>query len=616
MSSSSDNATRSMRIRLLDDRLINQIAAGEVVERPASALKELLENSVDANSSRVHIEAEHGGVKRLSIIDNGSGIHKEELSLALSRHATSKITNLNELEKVATLGFRGEALPSIAAVSRLSLGSCVAVSEHGWEVSCEGGGSISVPKPVALGLGTRIEMRDLFYNTPGRRKFLRRENTELQHLEGVIKRLALSRFDIEFQFRHNAKQVFNYPAANNGEQSDQRVAEICGRAFIENCVTIDKSASGLRIYGWVGLPTFSRSQRDLQYFFVNGRVVRDKVIAHAIRRAYQDVLYQQRHPVYVLYLELDPELVDVNVHPTKHEVRFRDSRAIHSFIFSSLQRVVAEGGVKRVALPESAANTAAVDASLQARHSSGFSSVSSKQSVLPFRVQEEMKVYRALHGGGDLPGSKNTGTPSVSVEMDAGGDIPPMGYALAQLRGIYILAENKLGLIVVDMHAAHERITYERMKLQLANQGVARQPLLVPVTIMLSKQEVAVAEHHRNIFQELGFDVSGLGEETLIVREVPEILIDADVAQLIKDVISDLTEYGESDRVTTHIQEIMGNMACHGSVRANRRLTLDEMNQLLRDMESTERSDQCNHGRPTWVQVGIEDLDKWFLRGR
>ena len=394
-----------------------------------------------------------------------------------------KFTNLNELEQVATLGFRGEALPSIAAVSRLSVGSSVGGGEHGWEVCCEGGGPISAPKPIALSSGTRIEMRDLFYNTPGRRKFLRKENTELQHLDGVIKRLALSRFDIEFQFRHNAKQAFNYSVARNAEQSDRRVAEICGQAFIENCVSIDKSASGLRLVGWVGLPTFSRSQRDLQYFFVNGRVIRDKIIAHAVRRAYQDVLYQQRHPAYVLYLELDPEQVDVNVHPSKHEVRFRDSHAIHSFVFSSLQRVVADGGVKSAVLPQSAANLAASDAGLVARHGSSYSSLPSKQSVLPLRVQEELKVYRALHGGADFPHPENLSTPGVSVELDADDDIPPMGYALAQLRGIYILAENKHGLIVVDMHAAHERITYERMKLQLAKQGVTRQPLLVPITI-------------------------------------------------------------------------------------------------------------------------------------
>jgi len=610
-----ENST-SKSIRLLDDRLINQIAAGEVVERPASALKELLENSVDAGATRIHVEAEQGGVKRLSVVDNGTGIRKHELSLALARHATSKIVDLDELEKVATLGLRGEALPSIAAGSRLSLASNVAGNGHGWAVSCEGGGPISAPKPLAISLGTQVEMHDLFYNTPARRKFLKMETTELRHLDGVIKRLALSRFDIEFQFRHNARKLFHYPAVHTDSKPEPRIAEICGQAFVENSIAIDNLASGLRLSGWIGLPTFSRSQRDLQYFFVNGRVVRDKVITHAIRQAYQDVLYQQRHPVFLLFLQLDPELVDVNVHPTKHEVRFRDSRAIHSFVLSSLQRIVAEGGPRKVELPVSSAQSAAVDANLKLTNGTDHSPFDSKQSALPFGVQEQMTGYRALHGGANIPSSAHLGSSINSVSQIDDENTPPMGYALAQLSGIYLLAENNQGLIVVDIHAAHERITYERMKLQLADRGVARQPLLVPVSISVSKRDLTIAEQHHRVFQGLGFEVESLGAETLVVREVPEILINSDIAQLILDVISDLSEFETSDRVTEHIEEIMGNMACHRSVQANRRLTIDEMNQLLRDMESTERSDQCNHGRPTWVQVGIEELDKWFLRGR
>jgi len=611
------------RIRLLSSRLANQIAAGEVVERPASVAKELLENSLDAGASRVEVEVESGGARLIRIRDNGIGIPSEDMTLALARHATSKITSLEDLEEVGSLGFRGEALASIGSVSRLVLTSNNAEEgSEGCSAVCEGREMEVQIKPAAHPRGTTVEVRDLFFNTPARRKFLRTEKTEFGHLEEVIKRLALSRFDVTFNLRHNGKVVHSLKAATTLAEQGRRVASVCGPAFMEQAVVIESDASPYRLTGWVGLPTFSRSQADLQYFFVNGRIVRDKLVAHAIKQAYRDVLYHGRHPAFVLYLELDPALVDVNVHPTKHEVRFRDGRAVHNFLFSTLHRALADlrpgnepglaDGTDRplVAIDGMAVDTATGEMRAQgalswdiSRAGSAISGVRAPLAVGPTRVTEQLQGYARLYG-------------SSSPTPEASADIPPLGYALAQLKGIYILSENAHGLVLVDMHAAHERITYEGLKTSRAAEGVRSQPLLVPQSVAVSQREVSVAETHAALFRNLGMAVETGGEESLVIRSVPALLKDSDLEMLLRDVLADLVEYGSSERIEAHMDEILSTMACHGSVRANRRLTLPEMNALLRDMEETERSGQCNHGRPTWVQLGLEELDKLFLRGR
>ncbi len=611
------------RIRLLSSRLANQIAAGEVVERPASVVKELLENSLDAAASRVEVEVESGGSRLIRIRDDGTGIPSEDIALALARHATSKITSLEDLEEVGSLGFRGEALASIGSVSRLVLTSNN--SENGSEgcsAVCEGREMEVQIKPAAHPRGTTVEVRDLFFNTPARRKFLRTEKTEFGHLQEVIKRLALSRFDVAFNLRHDGRVVQSLRAATTLVDQGRRVASVCGPAFMEQAVVIESDASPYRLTGWVGLPTFSRSQADLQYFFVNGRIVRDKLVAHAIKQAYRDVLYHGRHPAFVLYLELDPALVDVNVHPTKHEVRFRDGRAVHSFLFSSLHRALADlrPGTE-TGLSDGSAHTAvavdgmAVDAATGEVRAQGALSWDVSQAgsamsggrapvaVGPAKVTEQMQSYARLYG-------------SASPTPEAPAEIPPLGYALAQLKGIYILSENAFGLVLVDMHAAHERITYEGLKMSRDAEGVRSQPLLVPQSVAVSQREVSVAETHAALFRNLGMAVETSGEESLVIRSVPALLRDSDLEMLLRDVLADLVEYGSSERIEAHMDEILSTMACHGSVRANRRLTVPEMNALLRDMEETERSGQCNHGRPTWVQLGLEELDKLFLRGR
>ncbi|NND66128.1 MAG: DNA mismatch repair endonuclease MutL, partial [Halioglobus sp.] len=458
--------------------------------------------------------------------------------------------------------------------------------------------------------GTTVEVRDLFFNTPARRKFLRTERTEFNHLEEVVKRLALSRFDVAFNLRHNGKAIHSLRSAGSPAERQRRVASVCGPAFMEQAIAIDAEAPPYRLWGWVGLPTFSRSQADLQYFFVNGRVIRDKLIAHAVRQAYRAVLYHGRHPAFVLYLELDPAQVDVNVHPTKHEVRFRDGRAVHNFIFSSLHRALAEvrpGEASGVETPLVAtADGLAVDTTTgeisdQPVLAWGVPAHSASAGVSPARVAEQVRDYGRLH---PVP------------EVTAAEDVPPLGYAIAQLHGIYILAENNDGLVLVDMHAAHERITYERLKTARSDEGIRSQPLLVPQSVAVSQREVQVAQEHAAFFGELGLQVEAAGEEALVIREIPVSLRDSDVEQLLRDVLADLIEYGSSERIAAHADEILSTMACHGSVRANRRLTIPEMNALLRDMEETERSGQCNHGRPTWTQLKLEELDKLFLRGR
>jgi DNA mismatch repair protein MutL len=606
------------KIQQLSPRLANQIAAGEVVERPASVAKEVLENSLDAGATRVDVDVEAGGGKLIRIRDNGLGIAPDELPLALARHATSKITSLEDLEQVGSLGFRGEALASIGSVSRLTLTSNPdGQGSEGALAACEGRDMEVVTRPAPHPRGTTVEVRDLFFNTPARRKFLRTEKTEFNHLEEVVKRLALSRFDVAFSLRHNGKVIHNLKSADTEAERQRRVATVCGPAFMDQALYLENERPGLKLWGWVGLPTFSRSQADLQYFFVNGRVIRDKLVAHAVKQAYRDVLYHGRHPAFVLYLELDHAQVDVNVHPTKHEVRFRDGREVHNFIFSSLHRALADvrpaDQVAGNAIP--AGDGLAVD------------TATGEVTQQVGMAMEQVQSYGALHaqkgdrinsvpffgpqGRGNLPGDRINSVPFSSDE-----DIPPLGYALAQLKGIYILAENAQGLVLVDMHAAHERITYERLKSARESEGIKSQPLLVPQSVAVSQREVQMAAEHEALFQRLGLTVEVAGEEALVIRQIPVALRDSDVEQLLRDVLADLIEYGSSDRIDAHLDEILSTMACHGSVRANRRLTIPEMNALLRDMEETERSGQCNHGRPTWTQLSIDELDKLFLRGR
>ncbi|MGB2108864.1 MAG: DNA mismatch repair endonuclease MutL [Marinobacter vinifirmus] len=626
-------------IQLLSPRLANQIAAGEVVERPASVVKELVENALDAGAGRVDIEIEQGGVKLIRVRDDGSGIAEADLPLALSRHATSKILTLDDLEAVGTLGFRGEALASISSVSRLSLTSRTEAQEAASRVEVEGRDMDAKISPAAHPVGTTVEVRDLFFNTPARRKFLRTEKTEFNHVEECIRRQALSRFDAGFTLRHNQRVVQSLRPAESPLDKERRISSLCGQQFIDNAVVIDAEASGLRLWGWVALPTFSRSQADLQYFFVNGRVIRDKLVAHAVRQAYRDVLYNNRHPAFVLYLEVDPATVDVNVHPTKHEVRFRDGRLVHDFIFRTLHRALADvrpddhlrGAVAQSfgREPESAAG-AGTDAPAfqpQSHQISGqpsafnghFGQAGGPQPQQEWKASDQMAFYNSLNeGGGVATASRSEGfTPQpMPTPPQDGEEEPPLGYAIAQLHGIYILAQSRAGMIVVDMHAAHERITYERMKRALVEQDLKSQPLLVPLSLAVSQKEAALAETHGEELQHLGLQIERIGPETLAVRQIPALLRGADTEQLVRDVLADLIEHGQSDRVEAVTHELLGTMACHGSVRANRQLTIPEMNSLLRDMEATERSGQCNHGRPTWTLVTLSELDKLFLRGR
>ncbi|WP_163007972.1 DNA mismatch repair endonuclease MutL [Pseudomonas syringae] len=627
------------RIELLSPRLANQIAAGEVVERPASVIKELLENSLDSGARRIDVDVEQAGIKLLKVRDDGSGISSDDLPLALARHATSKIRDLEDLERVMSLGFRGEALASISSVARLTLTSRTRDAGQAWQVETEGRDMAPRVQPAAHPVGTSVEVRDLFFNTPARRKFLKAEKTEFDHLQEVIKRMALARFDVAFHLRHNGKTILSLHEAHDDTARARRVSAICGPGFLEQALPIEIERNGLHLWGWVGLPTFSRSQADLQYFFVNGRAVRDKLVAHAVRQAYRDVLFNGRHPTFVLFFEVDPAAVDVNVHPTKHEVRFRDGRTVHDFLYGTLHRALGDvrpedqlsgsapvtaivrptgpeagefgpQGEMRLAnnvLEQPQGETYARPAG--SGSGGGYQYQYSPRPASPGApVAEVQSAYREFFA--PLPGT----TPTSLPESPAG--IPPLGYALAQLKGIYILAENAHGLVLVDMHAAHERIMYERLKIAMANEGLSGQPLLVPESIAVSQREADCAEEHLATFQRLGFELQRLGPETLAIRQIPALLKQAEANRLVSDVLADLMEYGTSDRVQAHMNELLGTMACHGAIRANRRLAIPEMNGLLRDMENTERSGQCNHGRPTWTQMGLNDLDKLFLRGQ
>lgn len=616
-----------MPIRPLPDHLINQIAAGEVVERPASVVKELLENAVDAGASRIEIDLEQGGVKRIRIRDNGCGIPKDELALALSRHATSKIASLEDLEQVRSLGFRGEALPSIASVARLTLSSCYQEAEQGWSLQADQ--HPQNPEPAAHATGTTVDVHDLFFNVPARRKFLKTEKTELSHIEETVRKIALSRFDISFHLRHNQKTLMQLNSAQNRLASERRLAEVCGEPFIQQSHYVEYEASGLRLWGWVALPTFSRSQTDLQYFYVNNRAVRDRLIAHAVRQAYQDVLYHGRHPAFVLYMEMEPQLVDVNAHPTKHEVRFREGRLIHDFIFHTLHQALAEvrpsaetaspAHFPTYVQPLARPDMFAANAPVGSTNSPNFNTTSFpanysyQQPRLGLPVRESLPIYAKLYG---QPKSAEPATNAQVTIQPETEDMPPLGYALAQLHGVYVLAQNAHGLVLVDMHAAHERITYEQLKLSMQADSIRSQPLLVPHAMPISRREADQAEAQAATFQALGFELSRIGLEKIVIRAVPSLLKDSDTESLVRDVLADLITHGSSQRIQNAMNEILGTMACHGSVRANRRLTIPEMNVLLRDMERTERSGQCNHGRPTWLQMSMEQIDKLFMRGQ
>ncbi|WAC63549.1 DNA mismatch repair endonuclease MutL [Pseudoxanthomonas sp. SL93] len=602
-----------MPIRQLPDTLINQIAAGEVVERPASVVKELVENALDAGARRIDIDLEEGGVRLIRIRDDGSGIAPDELPLAVSRHATSKIASLDDLEAVTTLGFRGEALPSIASVSRFSLTSRRADDEHGTSLQVEGGRvGNAVPKPHAI--GTTVEVRELFYNVPARRKFLRAERTEMGHIEEWLRSLALARPDIELRVSHNGRPSRRYKA--DELESLARLNETLGEDFARSALRVDHAAAGLRLHGWIAQPSYSRASADQQYVYVNGRSVRDRNIAHGVKMAYQDVLFHGRQPAYVLFLEIDPTRVDVNVHPAKHEVRFRDTRLVHDFVYRTLHE----------ALAETRAGVAAQESASPFASPSGPAVPSAwmptQQSPLGLSVAEAPAAYAALYAAPPASGSFTASdalypapvpTPLPAHDPDG---IPPLGFAIAQLHGIYILAENADGLIVVDMHAAHERIGYEKLKSAHDGMGLRSQPLLVPLALAVAEREAEVAEREADTLAALGFDVTRNGPQSLTVRSVPALLSGAEPEALLRDVLADLREHGQTRRVAAARDELLSTMACHGAVRANRRLTVPEMNALLREMEITERSGQCNHGRPTWARFSLNEIDRWFLRGR
>ena len=601
------------RINSLSKRLANQIAAGEVVERPASVIKELLENSLDAGATRLQIDVEQGGVKLMRVKDNGCGIHKDDLALALSRHATSKIIELTDLENITSLGFRGEALASISSVSRFHIisNSSEESGSSGWKVEVEGQEVEVSVSPAAHPQGTSAEVRDLFFNVPARKKFLKTEKTEFTRIDEVIKRIALSRFDVQFNLKHNQRTIHQLLPAISEQERQRRVSLVCGPAFVDNSVYIDVERSGLRLWGWVSLPTFSRSQSDLQYFYVNGRTIRDKLVTHAVKQAYRDVLFHGRHPAYMLYLELAPSSVDVNVHPTKHEVRFRDSRLVHDFLFSALHKALAE-----VTRSVQIASQHAGMTGTESKFAHDDPKVYGKQASL--RLAEPTTAPYGAYATTNVRDHDQIQEQIASLaKLNAGNEeVPPLGYAIAHLHGIYILAQNKEGLIIVDMHAAHERIIYERMKVACKSERLKMQPLLVPLSIAVSQSEADCAAAQKKELLGLGIELDKLTDEAIVVRQVPSILKDSDVEQMVRDVLSDVLEYGSSDRIQAHQEELLSTMACHGSVRANRHLTIPEMNSLLRDMEATERSGQCNHGRPTWVCQSLSELDKLFLRGQ
>lgn len=644
-----DAPRRSRGIAPLPDQLISQIAAGEVVERPASVVKELLENALDAGARTLRITLDEGGVKRIVVADDGSGMPPGELPLALLRHATSKIRSLADLEAVATLGFRGEAIASIASVAELFITSRTDACPHATRIDAQTG----VLSPAAGTTGTTMEVRELYFNTPARRKFLKSEQTELGHCLDVIRRTALARPDVAISVMHNGRAVEHW----NATDPQTRVAKILGEVFETAHLPLDERAGPLAVYGCAGLPTASRGRADQQYFFVNGRFVRDKLLTHAVRAAYEDVLHGNRYPAYVLFLDLPPESVDVNVHPSKIEVRFRDSRSIHQYVFHAVQRALARhaGASPETTSGGHAAQLQATGpASFSAKPFAGNDPLAARgtsengtnwlrqsrmtQGTLP--VAQPLALYDALFGRKD-PGASSPTTPPETRDtpyptsaqapvwasdsatpapygqaVSTHADDQPLGFAVGQIHGIYVLAQNARGLVLVDMHAAHERILYEQFKHALADHTIAVQPLLIPVSMTAEPVEIGIVEEEKETLDALGFDLAVLSPTSIAIRAVPALLKDADLQALARAVLADLHAYGGSRVLTERQHELLGTLACHNAVRANRRLTLDEMNALLRQMEATERADQCNHGRPTWFQLTLADLDRLFMRGQ
>jgi len=600
-------ASLAMReICLLPEILINQIAAGEVVERPVSVVKELVENALDAGASRIDIELEGGGVRLIGIRDNGSGLPAQQLSLAVARHATSKIAHLDDLESVTTLGFRGEALPSIASVSRFTLASRPQQASCGASLTVNGG-KVGTIMPCAHALGTTAQVRDLFYNIPARRKFLRSERTELGHIEQWLRSLALARCDVELRVSHNGKLLQRY-APTNGP-SHERLARTLGADFAEQALRVDHRITGLHLHGWIAQPTWSRANSDQQYLYVNGRAVRDRSISHAVKLAYADVLAQGRQPAWVLFLELEPNRVDVNVHPAKREVRFRDQQRVFETVQRALKQLLA---ANRAGTGLSVNTLTPVLPSRYHNHLRPYSALPPPAFNRSLGLAEATAAYTALYAIDD----KAHLAPRLSSQAADNEDIPPLGYALAQIHGIYILAENAQGLVVVDMHAAHERIGYERLKAAHDSVGLKTQPLLVPITLALAEHEADRAEQHATALAELGMEITRTGPGSISLRSIPALLTEADPHALLRDILSDLHEYGQSQCISSARDTLLATMACHGAVRANRRLSVAEMNALLRAMEATERSGQCNHGRPTWTQFSLATMDRWFGRGR
>ena len=601
------------RIKPLPPDLINQIAAGEVIERPSSVVKELVENSLDAGATRIEVDIELGGARLIRVRDDGDGIAADDLPLAVASHATSKIGSFDDLEHVASMGFRGEALASMSSVGRFAMTSRLRGHDNAFRIEVDSG-RLQAARPAQHPQGTSVEVRDLFYNVPARRKFLRAERTEFAHIDDLLKSLALARSHVEFRLSHNGKSVRVWKAARDDQAMLMRVAEVLGEDFPQQSLRIDHATAGMRLSGWVGLPTASRPQADAQYFYVNGRLVRDRIVAHAVRQAYADVLFHGRHPAFVLYLDLDPVGVDVNVHPAKSEVRFREQRLVHDFLFRTLHEALAQTRAGQTTLPESATLQSAqvVSAPIAQSYSNNWQG-SHTQSRLQLGVRDEpLAGYAALLGEAEAL-HVNAVQPMPSANDD---DVPPLGYAIAQLKTIYILAENAHGLILVDMHAAHERITYEKLKSGRACSNLRSQMLLVPLSVAVSAKEAAAAEEHGEALADWGLELSRSGPSAVVVRRIPALLEGADVAELTRNVLDELAQHGSSRQLQEVENELLSTMACHGSVRAGRRLTVTEMNALLREMEATERSGQCNHGRPTWVQINMSELDKLFLRGR
>ncbi|QHS09610.1 DNA mismatch repair endonuclease MutL [Sinimarinibacterium sp. NLF-5-8] len=606
-------------IHLLPDQLVNQIAAGEVVERPAAVLKELVENSLDAGARRIDVELAQGGLSLIGIRDDGAGIARDQLGLALQRHATSKISSLDDLQSVASLGFRGEALPSILSVSRLKLISRQAQADHGWCVEGAGALAAQAPIPAAHPIGTRIEVRDLFFNTPARRKFMKTESTEFRHAQQALERIALSRFDVGFGLKHNGRRIWDLGAADSQAGRQMRIQAICGEEFAQQCITLDESRLGMRLHGWVGLPSFARKQADMQFFYVNGRFVRDRLPGYALRRAFADVMHSQHHPAYVLYLEMDPALVDVNVHPQKSEVRFREGGQVHDLLFGAVHHLL------RRVRPESSQHhiTLATDDGPSvplARAPEGQAPLRGWTAPPAVSLRPApMATHTAAAKGAAAPVMLADRAPDAYAATPAGDEEAPLGYALAQLHGIYILAQNRQGLVVVDAHAAHERVLYERMKRQIDAGGMAAQALLVPETVTLHADEADVLEARRDELYRYGIDIDRNGPTSLCVRAVPPLLGIDQVKSLIRGLVRDderrdsVSHFGEAIEVQ---YRVLADVACKAAIKAHRRLTLPEMDALLRDMERTALAGQCNHGRPTWVQLGVAELDRLFLRGR